>query len=329
MAATVLLDADQQIVARKVAYGSTSDSVLPASRLREMSRKRKAIKRTATKRGGRPKKARTVSSEMKKVDMARNDELLIDLQDLGDLQSILAQHTSGNTHGNSFCQEVAGVLDGTADHGLHDQGAASQPRFGQQPKPFDLFPSWMGEELDPPHSAAYSNDSVLAPYGQTSCQFLSLNQPVVTQPTDSSKFATTAIPQNSQIASNPLVTQSINISAAHDSSFDAATSSELGIGSSSLAMLPFPSQCSKETRQMVLNSYQGHSIAGISRNPRDSFQPSGKLLGILSSIFQALNNPHIEELQECYANALKKALTEIQAATGQLVHDEFRLSRWT
>ena len=222
MAATVFLDANQQIVARKVAHGSKSDCVLPASRVGEMNRNRKAVKRTSTKRGGRPKKVKTVSSGMKKVAMAGNDELLIDLQDLGDFQSILAQLTSGNTHGNSSCQDVAGVLDGTADNGLHDQDATSQSRFGQQPKPFDLSVSWMGEELEPPCSAAFVNDSVVAPYGQTSCQFLSLNKPVITQPTDSSQFAATAIPQNSQIARNPLVTQSVKIAAVHDSYLDSA-----------------------------------------------------------------------------------------------------------
>ena len=53
----------------------------------------------------------------------------------------------------------------------------------------------------------------------------------------------------------------------------------------------------------------------ISRNPTSRIQCTRKLFGILSLILQAFQDgPYAAELEEHYASALQKALTEIQHA---------------
>lgn len=323
---TSLPDADHAVT-RNGANCSKSDSLLPVcvdsvKRGKIKRNGKTALEKTAKERGRIPyRKMKTVVGRMEEDVMATNAELLLDLQDLEDLQSILVQHASGNTMNSSFSyQDITAIHDGTT--GSQDQGAASRPKFSQgemqlvenQPQPFELLHSWMEEENPRP-----ANVSFLA-NGQTSRQFLSFNQPMVTQQTESSKFVTASIPQNSQIARNSLVAQPISIPAVPDICHDNANGVELGIGASPVGMFPLPSrEHLKETGQMALKT---HSIASqfayTPEKPVANSQSSGKLFGILSLILQALNNPHIEEFEECYTNALQKALTEIQAAKGLL-----------
>lgn len=154
-----------------------------------------------------------------------------------------------------------------------------------RPQLFESFHSLIEEENQRPVNVSFLAN------GQTSGQFLSFNQPMVTQQTDSSKFVAASIPQNSQITRSPLVTQPINIPSAPDIRSHAANCIELGIGRGALGMIPFPSsECAKENGEMVLNGHQAHSITSqfanapdINRsNPRVNFQSSGRLFGILS-----------------------------------------------
>lgn len=104
MAATTLPDADH-VVTRNPVHYSKSYSVLPicvdSIKRGKNNSNRKTAKKTAKKRGRNPRKARTFVGEMENNAMAGNAELLLDLQDIEDLQNILAQHASGNTLSSS------------------------------------------------------------------------------------------------------------------------------------------------------------------------------------------------------------------------------------
>ena len=74
---------------------------------------------------------------------------------------------------------------------------------------------------------------------------------------------------------------------------------------------------SRENQDKLLPQYSEREEDGNTSNirkPTDSMEAPHKLFGILSLILQALNNPLTEVLEECYIQALQRALVEIQCA---------------
>lgn len=211
----------------------------------------------------------------------------------GDLESILKQNVSVNTHNGSLYQDIAAIPDGTADP--HEQGSVSEPSFGQlriqvvrnQPQ------LWMQERN--PRFSVVSNPSSVVDNTKISRQFLSVNQPIVTEQTDWSPFS----------ANNHVITPPSYSHSAPSLQYD-VTYRNPGIGKSSLAGLNGP--------QVHSTIEQFENTPDISINPRRRIYPMGKVFGILSLILQAFDSPHTAQLEECYTSALQKALSEIQAA---------------
>lgn len=321
MAATTLQVGDHTVT-RNGVHCSKSDCVLSTcinSKIGKIKKDTDAARAQKRKRSRR--QVNTAESGMdSRVTKEQHTELFWE-----DIGTILDQHAFEDfrdTQTGSPYQDIAAIRDGTTTADPHGQSSAAPPCFGQrgmqlvrsQPQP------WM-EEQNPSFPPVVQNSSCLVQSKKTSRQFLSANQPMVTEQTDPRQYFT-AVPQNSQIT-NAMTTPTMNIPSASDNCCG-ATCSRLGIGTRSLEGLPFIlTEYSKGNTQTCLNSHQVYSTVGqygntsdISRNPRGRFHPTRRLFGILSLILQAFDGPHTAELEECYTSALQKALTEIQAAKG-------------
>lgn len=322
MAATTLQVGDHT-VSRNGIHCSKSDCVLSTCINSKIGKiKKDADAARAQKRKRSRGQVNTAESGMSsRVTKEQHTELFWD-----DIGSILEQYSFEdfrNTQTGSLYQDIAAILDGPTAADPCEQGSAAPPSFGQHG--MQLVRSqqqpWM-EEKNPSYPVV-ENSSCLVQSTKTSRQFLSANQPMVTEQTGSSQCFR-AVPQNSQIT-NPMSTPPIDISSAYDIRCD-ATRNRLGRETRSLEGPPFTltdHEYSKRNTQTCLNSHQVYSTLGqngnasdISRNPRGRFSTTGRLFGILSLIFQAFDAPHTAELEECYTSALQKALTEIQAAKG-------------